>query len=154
MSPLQTSPWAVTTSRPKQSSRVLPKRTTCVPPALVPKLPPMVQLPSDARLKGKRNPALSQASCRFCKTQPASTVIVRLSASRARIAFMRVKLKTTWVPLASGVDPTTMPVFPPCGTMLTAAFTQALTTWATCSVEFGLTTAKALPRSRLRQSNS
>ena len=67
---------------------------------------------------------------------------------------MRVRLSTTWVPLASGVEPTTMPVLPPWGTMLTPAAAQAFTTAATCSVEAGRTTARALPRSRLRQSSS
>ena len=47
-----------------------------------------------------------------------------------------------------------MPVLPPWGTMLTCAAAQALTTAATSDVLAGRTTAKALPRSRLRQSNS
>ncbi len=67
---------------------------------------------------------------------------------------MRCRLRTTWVPLASGVEPTTMPVLPPWGTMLTPASAQALTTSATSNVLAGRTTARALPRSRLRQSCS
>ena len=67
---------------------------------------------------------------------------------------MRVKLSTTCVPLASGVEPTTMPVLPPWGTMLTPAAAQAWTTKATWAVDAGRTTARDLPRSRLRQSSS
>ena len=105
-------------------------------------------------LKGNKNPAPSQVSCTLCKMQPASTVIVKLALSRARTRFMRCRLKTTWVPVASGVEPTTMPVLPPCGTMLTRAAAQAFTTKATSCVLAGRTTASALPRSRLRQSSS
>ena len=114
----------------------------------------MVQLPSAARLKGNRKPAPSAASCTFCSTQPASTVMVRLPGSIARTRFMRVRLRTTWRPDASGVEPTTMPVLPPCGTMDVPAAAQARTTAATSSVEPGRTTARALPWARLRQSIS
>jgi hypothetical protein len=58
--------------------------------------------------------------------QPASTVMVRLSLSRARTAFMRVRLSTTCVPEVSGVEPTARPVLPPCGTMDVPAAAQAL----------------------------
>ena len=114
----------------------------------------MVQLPSAARLRGNRKPATWAASCTICSTQPASTVMVRLSASTARTAFMRARFRTTWVPELSGVEPTTRPVLPPCGTMDTPAAAQALTTAATSPVEPGRTTARALPRARLRQSVS
>ena len=67
---------------------------------------------------------------------------------------MRCMLSTTWVPLSLGIEPTTKPVLPPCGTMLTLAFAQALTVAATSSVLAGRTTASALPRERLRQSCS
>jgi len=151
--PLQISPCAVTTSSPRHSSRVLPKRTTCVPPAFVPKLPPIVQLPCEPKLKGNKYPASKQACCTFCSTQPASSVMVPLPASSLRTLFMRCRLSTICVPDASGVDPTTMPVLPPCGTMLTPGVAaQALTMAATCSVELGRTTAKATPRARPRQS--
>ena len=45
-------------------------------------------------------------------------------------------------------------VLPPCGTMGVPASAQARTTAATSSVEPGRTTARALPRVRLRQSCS
>ncbi|MNT47237.1 hypothetical protein D3C72_1839350 [compost metagenome] len=86
--------------------------------------------------------------------QPASTVIVRLSLSSARTVFMRPRFSTTCVPEVSGVDPTTRPVLPPCGTMAVPLAAQALTTAATSSVEPGRTTARALPCSRRRQSCS
>ncbi len=114
----------------------------------------MVQLPSAARLSGKRKPAWSAASCSVCSTQPASTVMVRLAASMPRMAFMRVRLSTTCVPLSSGIAPTASPVLPPCGTMAVPAAAQAFTTAATCAVSAGRTTASALPRARLRQSCS
>ena len=41
--------------------------------------------------------------------QPASTVMVRLSVSTLRTAFMRVRLSTICVPDASGVEPTGQP---------------------------------------------
>ena len=114
----------------------------------------MVQLPSAPRLSGNRKPACSAAVCRFCSTQPASTVMVELPGSTARTALMRCRLSTTCVPLLSGVEPTTRPVLPPCGTMLAPAAAQALTTSATCCVLPGRTTASAVPRTRLRQSCS
>ena len=153
-SPFQISPCAVTTSSPRQRSRALPKRSTCVPPALVARLPPMVQLPSAARLSANRKPARCAASCKACKTQPASAVIVRLLASTSRTAFMRERLSTTCVPEPSGVDPATSPVLPPCGTIETSATAQALTTAATSFAEPGRTTHNALPCERLRQSTS
>ncbi len=67
---------------------------------------------------------------------------------------MRVRLSTTWVPLASGVEPTDRPVLPPWGIMATPAAAQTLTTAATSWVEPGRTTASALPCMRPRQSRS
>ena len=128
--------------------------STWVPPALVARLPPMVQLPSAARLRGNSRPASSAACCRFCSTQPASTVIVRLAGSMARTLFRRVRLRTTSRPDGSGTPPTTSPVLPPCGTIGVPASAQARTTAATSSAEPGRTTASALPRMRLRQSSS
>jgi len=77
-----------------------------------------------------------------------------LAASTARTVFMRCRLSTSWVPLASGTAPTTMLVLPPWGTMLAPACAQAFTTAATSDVLPGRTTARALPRARLRQSCS
>ena len=113
-----------------------------------------MQLPSAAKLSGNKKPAFSHTSCKVCSTQPASTVTVRLPPSSVRTWFMRSRLSTTWVPEESGVEPTTMPVLPPWGTMLTPACAQALTTADTSGVLAGRTTANAWPRSRLRQSCS
>ena len=71
-----------------------------------------------------------------------------------RTAFMRVRLSTTCWPVWSGVAPTDRPVLPPWGTICTPAAAQALTTAATSAVLPGRTTARALPRTRLRQSCS
>jgi hypothetical protein len=80
--------------------------------------------------------------------------MVRLAGSMARTAFMRVMLSTICVPESSGTPPTTKPVLPPCGTMGVPAAAHALTTAATSVVLPGRTTAKAWPRTRLRQSCS
>ena len=86
--------------------------------------------------------------------QPASTVMVRLAVSTLRTAFMRARLSTICVPDASGVEPSASPVLPPCGTMAVPAAAQALTTAATSGVLAVRTTARALPRTRRRQSCS
>ena len=68
---------------------------------------------------------------------------------------MRCRLSTTCVPDASGVEPTTSPVLPPCGTMdvpRRGAGLDHLRDFARWSP--GRTTASALPRERLRQSCS
>ena len=64
---------------PSTSSRVLPKRSTAVPPALVDRLPPIVQLPSAASDSGNMRPA-SAAAC--CTARAARRL--RRSASRWR----------------------------------------------------------------------
>ena len=86
--------------------------------------------------------------------QPASTVIVRLSLSMPRTAFMRVRLSTTSRPEPSGVEPTDRLVLPPWGTMATPACAQQRTTAATSAALAGRTTASALPVRRRRQSCS
>src|SRR6266705_2221756 len=49
----------------------------------------------------------------LANTQPASAVMVLLRASTSRIRFMRERLRTICVPLASGVAAPQRPVFPP-----------------------------------------
>ena len=49
---------------PRHRSRALPKRSTCVPPALVARLPPIVQLPSAARLSANSEPPVG---CRLLR---------------------------------------------------------------------------------------
>ena len=71
-----------------------------------------------------------------------------------RTRFMRVRLSSTCVPLASGTPPPTRPVLPPCGTTLAPWAAQARTTAATSAVLAGRTTASARPWKRLRQSSS
>ena len=72
----------------------------------------------------------------------------------ARTRFMRLRLSSTWVPLASGTPPPTSPVLPPCGTTLAPWAAQARSTAATWAVSAGRTTANARPWKRLRQSSS
>ena len=62
---------------------------TPVPPALVARLPPMVQEPSEARKRGNRRPARSASACALARTMPASTVIVLEARSISRKVRMR-----------------------------------------------------------------
>ena len=117
-----------------------------MPPALVARLPPIVQLPSAPRESGNSRPAAAAASCTVCRTTPASTVIVSLAASIPRIRRIRVSESTTCVPDESGTAPPQSPVFPPWGTTATPASRHSATTAATSSVLPGRTTAAARPR--------
>jgi len=116
----------------------------------------MVADPSAANDNGNKRPAAAAASCTCCRMQPASTVMVLLSGSMARIRFMRARLTTTsplgWLAGAHGVAPPTRPVLPPCGTMATSAAAQTATTRATSPVQPGRTTHKACPMYLPRQS--
>ena len=65
-----------------------------MPPALVDRLPPIVQLPSDASDSGNWSPAAAAASCTAASGRPASTVIVALAASSARTRVIRASDST------------------------------------------------------------
>ena len=98
---------------------------------------------------------VTAAACwAFCRTQPASTVIVMFAASMPRTRSSRARLSTSCLPLASGTEPPTSPVLPPWGTMLVPCSAHSSTTCATSAVLPGRTTASALPCQRLRQSTS
>src|SRR6516165_8646793 len=88
-----------------------------MPPALVDRLPPIWQLPSAPRLNGNSRSASAAACCRSARMQPASTVIVKLTGSIARIRFMRPSARTTLCLSSGGTPPPTRPVLPPCGTI-------------------------------------
>jgi hypothetical protein len=113
---------------------------------LVARLPPIVQLPSAARLSAKRRPCAAASSWTRCSTQPASTTIVRLARSTLRIRFSRAVESRTWLPLSSGTDAPTSPVLPPCGTSDAPCSRHAATTPATSAVDAGRTTASARPK--------
>ena len=92
-------------------------------------LPPIVQLPSAARLRANIRPCAVASSCTVCRTQPASAARVRLLRSTVRMRFMRASEQTsTWRPLSSGTEPPTRPVLPPCATRLAPCARQADTT--------------------------
>ena len=74
---------------PRTSSRVLPKRSTAWPPALVDRLPPIVQLPSAASDSGNMRPSSAAACWTAASGTPASTVSVAFAASTARTRFIR-----------------------------------------------------------------
>src|SRR5580704_6590385 len=120
--------------------------------ALVDKLPPIWQLPSAPRLSGNKRSASAAAWCKCASTQPASTVIVKLRGSIARMRFMRPRARTMLVPSSGGTPPPTRPVFPPCGTIGSLASAQIRTTAATSSVDAGRTTSRVAPRQRRRAS--
>ncbi|KAG1242914.1 hypothetical protein G6F65_022749 [Rhizopus arrhizus] len=65
---------------------------------------------------------------------------------------MRSRLNTTSRPEASGVEPPTSPVLPPCGTTATLFAAHNATTRDTSRVLAGRTTARATPGKFRRQS--
>jgi hypothetical protein len=67
-------------------------------------------------------------------------VIVLLTGSTARMRFMRERLISTAVPLASGMLAPQWLVLPPCGTIATPACAQKRTIAETSSVVAGRTT--------------
>src|SRR5215831_9463314 len=108
-----------------------------MPPALVDRLPPIWQLPSAPRLSGNSRSTSAAASCSCARMHPASTVIVKLTGSIARIRFMRPSATTMLSPSSEGTPPPTRPVFPPCGTIGSLDLAQIRTTSATSAVDAG-----------------
>jgi len=105
-------PLASTASRPSTISRVMPKRSTRLPPALVDAFPPSVALPRAPRSSGNANPCSSAASCSCCSVTPAWTTATRCSGSIDSILRIRSSERTTSVRAVS--VPCTSPVRPPC----------------------------------------
>ena len=151
-SPFHSRPSGRTASIPSTRSRVFPYRSTCTPPALVDRLPPIWQLPSDASDNGKSRSMFAAASCTAASVQPASTTRVLLAASDSRMRFRRPRLMTTSSPPARGVAPPHKPVLPPCGTIGTPAAWQRATSSESSGAEPGRRTARARPVKRPRQS--
>ena len=143
--PSKTLPSASTASSPATCARIVPKRRTCVPPALVEMRPPMVADPLPPSVRGKRIPSLSAASCRVCKMTPASHSASIASVSIERMAFIRRSESSTAEPLPSGVAPPTIPLLPPCGTIGTPCWPHSFINSATSAVDVGEARAKALP---------
>ncbi|MOA13851.1 hypothetical protein D3C78_1339170 [compost metagenome] len=114
--------------------------------------PPTVALPSEARDKANSRPAPAAACWAASTEQPASSVMLLSSASTRRTAVMRSRLSTTSRPEASGVEPPTSPVLPPCGTTATLCAVHSATTRDTSRVVAGRTTARATPGKLRRQS--
>ena len=117
-----------------------------MPPALVERLPPIWQLPSAARLRGKRRPTSRAAACTSASTQPASTVMVWSTGSRSRTRFMRDRERTTSSPPGRGMPPATMLVLPPWGTTAVLVSAQIATIAATSAVLPGCSTSGVTPR--------
>ena len=91
-------PSASTTSSPSAISRATPYANAAVPPALVERLPPMVQLPSAASDSGNSRSISAAFCCATCSTTPASQVMVLEAASISRILSSR-RIETTTSPL-------------------------------------------------------
>jgi hypothetical protein len=117
-----------------------------VPPAFVDRLPPIVQLPSDASDSGNSIPRSAAAACAWASVAPASIVIVAFATSSSRTRFMRESDNTIASPALPGVAAPHRLVLPPCGTIGTPFSAQSRTTTATCSGDAGRTTASAAPR--------
>ena len=121
-----------------------------MPPALVERLPPMVQLPSAPSDSGNRR-STSEARCwATCSTTPASQVMVLEAVSSSRILSNR-RIEMTTSPLC-GVCPPTRPVLPPCGT---SAILCTVASWQiaeTSAVEPGRSTSGEHPWNRSRSS--
>src|SRR6218665_3188502 len=151
--PSQICPSGNTTSSPRTFSRVLPKRNTPVPPALVAILPPIWQDPSAPRLTGYSRRRSLAACCTAASTQPASTTIESLAVSMARTARMRARLMSIGAaPSGHGTEPPHRLVLPPCASTGTRNRPAMRTAAATCCVQDGSTTQAAGPPYRPRQS--
>ena len=101
----------------RPAPRIGPKRSTCVPPALVETSPPMVALPLAPRVSGKRSPSLGAASCSVCEDHAGfGHGAHRASASIERMRFIRRSDRISADPSSGGVAPPTIDVLPPCGT--------------------------------------
>ena len=133
-----TRPSASTTSSPRHSARVEPKRSTFDPPALVDSTPPMVADPRAPNHKGKFRPSASAASCRCVSTTPASTTASFAAGLISRMRFIRSSVRIS-PPLV--IVPPTSPVSPPAATTGTPARAAAASTCATSAVLPGRATA-------------
>jgi len=153
-SPSWIDPSGITASIPATSPRIVPQRSTCVPPALVETSPPIVALPRAPSVSGKRRPCSATASWSTCRITPASATASPACGSIARIRSSRRSDRISADPSAGGVAPPTIDVFPPCGTSATPQSRAAETIAATSAVEPGLSIAGACPCQRPRQSVS
>ena len=89
---------------------------------------------------GTGSPPPRPRPARSCSMQPASTVMVALTGSTARMRSSRASDST--IAADSGTPPPTSPVLPPCGTIGTPAAAHCPTTKATSAVSRGRTTAE------------
>ena len=119
--------------RSATSARIGPKRSTCVPPALVETSPPIVALPLAPRVSGKRSPCSATASWSSCSTTPASATQRIAPGSIERMRFIRLSERIRADPSSGGVAPPTIDVLPPCGTSATPFCAASVTIAATSS---------------------
>ena len=110
------------------------RRSTAVPPALVQRLPPIVQVPSEARRQREQAVAPSAASCARSSVKPASTVMrvgERVDLADAVHAGER---QHDLVAGVVGIWPPTRPVLPPWGTIRDPSRWQSRMTAETSAV--------------------
>ena len=104
-----------------------------------------MQLPLAPKLSGKNNSLSSKVLCKFCKTQPASTVAVIAEGLISLILLMRSSDTTIALPFVSGTEPPATLVLPLCGTTGVAVSKAIFIISATSAVFLGLITAAASP---------
>src|SRR5690606_6941854 len=102
-------------------------------------LPPIWQLPRPPRSSGKNRSAASAAFCTASMVTPASTVMVPAAVSSSRMVRMRSRQRMTQGP--TGTAPPASPVSPPCGCTAMPRSLQKASTFETCSVLRGNTSA-------------
>ena len=130
---------------PATRPRIVPCRSTCVPPALVETSPPTVADPRAPSVNGKRRPVAAAASCTVASTTPASATASPAARSSERMRFMRRSDRISAAPSAGGVAPPTMEVLPPWGVSGTPCARAAVTIATTSPVESGWSSAGLRP---------
>ena len=135
-----TEPSARTACTPATWARMVPKRTTREPPALVLTAPPTVALARAPQSTAKSSPAARACSCSRSMVTPAPAVTCWAATSTGPSASSRRSDSNTSP--ARGTLPPTSPVLPPCGTIAAPATAQARTTAATSSTDPGRTTQR------------
>ena len=133
-----TDPSARTACTPATWARIVPKRTTREPPALVLTAPPTVALARAPQSTAKSSPAARACSCSRSMVTPAPAVTCWAATSTGPSESSRRSDSSTSPP--RGTLPPTSPVLPPWGTIDAPAAAHARTTAATSSAEPGRTT--------------
>ena len=144
-------PSARTASTPSTWVRIVPKRTTRDPPALVATAPPTVAESRLAKSTGVSRPAARACSRQRDSVTPAPAVTCMAPVSTGPRSSRR-RVESTTIGRSRGTLPPTRPVLPPCGTSGAPALAHAATTAAVSAVSPGRTTSATSPAKRPVQS--